>query len=194
MKCRLHCRYSPQNIFNRKNFNPHNKPISLLNVPICTQGMQRTWWPEAGTIIVTGPYYLLNLGQLWKSLWMWFTMSYLFAIMSNWWCFYSNKCCYEYCHYLIWGTHEIIAIWVRFLAWWHHDITGPLWGESTSDWLDLIFTNNANYIHSFTSNITPMSDHHILDCHTVYDDNVHETYRMPPKWDWGKWGAIILWF
>ena len=23
---------------------------------ICTQGMQRTWWPEAGTIIVTGPY------------------------------------------------------------------------------------------------------------------------------------------
>ena len=26
-------------------------------MPICTQGMQRTWWPEAGTIIVTGPYY-----------------------------------------------------------------------------------------------------------------------------------------
>ena len=50
------CRYSPQNIFNAKNFNPHKKPISLLNVPICTQGMQRTWWPEAGTIIVTEPY------------------------------------------------------------------------------------------------------------------------------------------
>ena len=31
--------------------------FSLLNVPICTQGMQRTWWPEAGTIIVTGSYY-----------------------------------------------------------------------------------------------------------------------------------------
>ena len=44
-----------QNIFNAKNFNPHNKPISLLNVPICTQCMQRTWWSEAGTIIVTGP-------------------------------------------------------------------------------------------------------------------------------------------
>ena len=56
IKCRLDCRYSPRNIFNAKNFNPHNKPISLLNVPICTQGMQRTWWPEAGTIIVTGPY------------------------------------------------------------------------------------------------------------------------------------------
>ena len=35
------------------------KPISLLNVPICTQGMQRTWWPEVGmrTIIITGPYH-----------------------------------------------------------------------------------------------------------------------------------------
>ena len=33
-------------------------PISLLNVLICTQGMQRTWWPEAGTIIVTGPFCL----------------------------------------------------------------------------------------------------------------------------------------
>ena len=28
----------------------------MLNVPICTQGMQRTWWPEAGTVIVIGPY------------------------------------------------------------------------------------------------------------------------------------------
>ena len=56
IKCRFDCRYSSQNIFNAKNFNPHKKPISLLNVPICTQGMQRTWWPEAGTIIVTGPY------------------------------------------------------------------------------------------------------------------------------------------
>ena len=24
--------------------------------PSAPQGMQRTWWPEAGTIIVTGPY------------------------------------------------------------------------------------------------------------------------------------------
>ena len=54
--CILDCRYSPQNIFNAKNFIPHKKPISLFNVAICTQGMQRTWWPEAGTIIVTGPY------------------------------------------------------------------------------------------------------------------------------------------
>ena len=36
---------------------PHKKPISLLNVPICTQGVQRTWWSEAGSIIVTGPNY-----------------------------------------------------------------------------------------------------------------------------------------
>ena len=58
IKCRLDCRYSPQNIFNAKNFNPHKKPISLLNVPIGTHGMQRTWWAEASTIIVTGPYWL----------------------------------------------------------------------------------------------------------------------------------------
>ena len=44
-------------MFNANNFNPHKKPISLLNVPSCTQGMQQTWWPEAGTIIVNGPYY-----------------------------------------------------------------------------------------------------------------------------------------
>ena len=64
IKCRLDCRYSPQNIFNAKNFDPHKKPISLLNVPICTQGMQRTWWPEAGTIIVTGPYCLKNFSVM----------------------------------------------------------------------------------------------------------------------------------
>ena len=28
-------------------------------MPICTQGMQRTWWPEASTIIVTGPYWIV---------------------------------------------------------------------------------------------------------------------------------------
>ena len=57
IKCRLDCRYSPQNIFYTKKFNPHKKPISLLNVPICIQGMQRNWLPEAGTIIVTGLYW-----------------------------------------------------------------------------------------------------------------------------------------
>ena len=60
IKCRVDCCYFPQNIFNAKNFNPHKKPTSLLNVPICTQGMQRTWWPEAGTIIVTGHYCNLH--------------------------------------------------------------------------------------------------------------------------------------
>ena len=35
-----YCMYSTQNIFNAKNFNPHKKLISLLNVPICTQGIQ----------------------------------------------------------------------------------------------------------------------------------------------------------
>ena len=65
IKCRLDCRYSPQNISNAKNFNPHKKPIFMLNVPICTQCMQRTWWPEAGTIIVTGPYwYCVTMASL----------------------------------------------------------------------------------------------------------------------------------
>ena len=54
--CRLDCRYSPQNVFNAKNFNPHKKTQLFVKVPICTQRMQRTWLPEAGAIIVTGPY------------------------------------------------------------------------------------------------------------------------------------------
>ena len=56
-----HKLYSMQN-----NFYPHKKPISLLNVPICTQGMQRTWWPEVGTIIVTGPYSLWPTYAIWR--------------------------------------------------------------------------------------------------------------------------------
>ena len=65
IKSRLDCCYSPQNIFNAKKFNPHKIPISLLNVPICIQGMQRTWWPEAGTIIVTGLYcYIITYAKI----------------------------------------------------------------------------------------------------------------------------------
>ena len=63
IKRRLECRYSSQNIFNANNINPHKKPISLLNVPICTQGMQRTWWPEAGTVIVIVPYFNSRLAK-----------------------------------------------------------------------------------------------------------------------------------
>ena len=69
IKCRLDCRYSPQNIFNAKNFNPHKNLIFLLNVPICTQGMQRTWWAEASTIIVTEPYWHLEMKVSTFSLW-----------------------------------------------------------------------------------------------------------------------------
>ena len=69
MKCRLDCRYSPQNICNAKakNLNPHKKPISLSDVPICTRGMQRTRWPEASTIIVTGPYWFNTATLKWMS-------------------------------------------------------------------------------------------------------------------------------
>ena len=88
------CRYSPQNIFNAKNFNPHKKPISLLNVPICTHGMQWTWWPEASTIIVTGPCYETtntkwNIDNqiLWWISWLNTTLWYLQCIcngVTNW--------------------------------------------------------------------------------------------------------------
>ena len=47
--------------------------------------------------------------------------------------------------------------------------------------LDLIFTNSANCIHSFSTNITSMSDHHILECHTVYDDSVAEHVKCHPS-------------
>ena len=62
----------PRKIYSMQRILIHiKKSISLLNVPICTQGMQRTWWSEAGTIIVTGPYCVLLfdksliLGCLW---------------------------------------------------------------------------------------------------------------------------------
>ena len=40
-----------------------------VNELICTQGMQRTWWPEAGTSIVTGPYYK-SMSTI-SSVWCW---------------------------------------------------------------------------------------------------------------------------
>ena len=47
----------PHKIYSMQRILIHIKNRPLLNVPICTQGMERTWWPEAGTIIVTGPYW-----------------------------------------------------------------------------------------------------------------------------------------
>ena len=45
-------------------------------MPICTQGMQGTWWPEASTIIVTGPYCRrCELGECW---------TWAFRIGVNW--------------------------------------------------------------------------------------------------------------
>ena len=43
-------------------------------MPICTQGMQRTWWPEAGIIIVTGPYWwwvMAWTSSKWGKFWLW---------------------------------------------------------------------------------------------------------------------------
>ena len=49
-----HCRkFSSQNIFNARNFDPQNKPTTLLNMATCTQSMQRTWWLVANTTTET---------------------------------------------------------------------------------------------------------------------------------------------
>ena len=41
--------------------------------------------------------------------------------------------------------------------------------------LDLVFVNNTNIIHSYSSNVTSISDHHILECNTVYVDNAKDS-------------------
>ena len=46
----------PHKIYSMQRILNHIKNRSLCWVSICTQGMQRTWWSEAGTIIVIGPY------------------------------------------------------------------------------------------------------------------------------------------
>ena len=49
----------PHKIYSMQRISIHIKKLmSLLNVPICTQGMQRSWWPDASTINVTGPYWI----------------------------------------------------------------------------------------------------------------------------------------
>ena len=37
--------------------------------------------------------------------------------------------------------------------------------------LDLMFTNNANYIYSYSSNITALSDHFLVQCQVAYADS-----------------------
>ena len=68
-------------IFNAKNLNQHKKPISLL--PICIQRMQRAWWLEAGTIIVTGPYccHFQKSGQIQQYIYIYMYI-YSFFILS----------------------------------------------------------------------------------------------------------------
>ena len=72
IKHRLGCKYSSQNLFNTKNFIPHKKPISLLNIATYTQSMQRTWWPVASTTIVTGSYCMMVPVAVKKSWSVWF--------------------------------------------------------------------------------------------------------------------------
>ena len=125
IKCRLDYRYSPQNIFNVKNFNPHKNPISLLNVPICTQGMQRTWWPEAGTIIVTGPYWWrLKKQDLWLD-WLLYAVSSVFRVkkIPN---FYSTE-----------GANYVVFV-LRFLLHWCFCVL-ILYSKPVPVWLSVYF-------------------------------------------------------
>ena len=47
--------------------------------------------------------------------------------------------------------------------------------------LDLLFTNNADYIHSFSSNITVLSDHFLIECKTCFKE--HYSPGPKPKTD-----------
>ena len=44
--------------FQRKDFKPHKRSILLLNMAICPQSTQRTWWPVVSTTIVTASHWL----------------------------------------------------------------------------------------------------------------------------------------
>ena len=123
------CRYSPQNIFNAKNFNPHKKPISLLNVPVCTQGMQQTWWPEAGTIIVTGPYFLDSFSDWWYVLWNCHQVivigltddNSIFVVLVMAWCHQATSHYWSQCWsrsvppYGVTGPERFTSLW-RYMA------------------------------------------------------------------------------
>ena len=103
---------SHKNIFDEKNFNPHKKPISLLNVPICTQGMQQTWWPEAGTIIVTGPYWS------WK-VWSW-SYNYIWNDKTSW-----DACQTMTIVKTRWGfdtNNYSYLIMFKVISYWHDDV------------------------------------------------------------------------
>ena len=71
----------PHKIYSMQRILIHiKKSIFLLNVPICPQGMQQTWWPEASTIIVTGPYWTLGCIFLW------------YAPLARWWLLIDLGC------------------------------------------------------------------------------------------------------
>ena len=66
VKHTLGCKYSWQNIFNAKTFNPHKKPIPLLNMATCSQSMWRTWWPVVSTAVVSGFCWSLIQAVAWN--------------------------------------------------------------------------------------------------------------------------------
>ena len=62
----------PHNIYSMQKILIHIKTDHFVKCAHLQQGMQRTWWPEAGTIIVTGTYsaviHIVNLTYLRSSI------------------------------------------------------------------------------------------------------------------------------
>ena len=65
--------------------------------------------------------------------------------------------------------------------------------------LDLIFTNNANYIHSYSSQITALSDHKSIECKVRYRKDSEKTstdkkpQRDPNLYDLNFFSESINW-
>ena len=120
IKCRLDCRYSLQNIFN---VNPHRKPISLLTVPICTHDMLRTWWPEAGTIIVTGPYYpglIKGLIMVGREVWQKHQVIFLSGAGMSWLCMINQLCIEHINNKISWRSPQSQVMSLTCL---HYEVT-----------------------------------------------------------------------
>ena len=47
--------------------------------------------------------------------------------------------------------------------------------------LDLIFSNNANYIHSYSTHITALSDHRSIECKIHYAKNTPKAIPKKPQ-------------
>ena len=138
-------------------------------MPICTQGMQWTWWPEAGTIIVTGPYWLGRIRPCLirpKP-----DLDFKIRILKPWGCkqtecwirirFHENKC----------------KIWIYFLSRCHY--------------LSILSERIFSKCHCVVS-LTFYCE--IVDCEMLKQIvwRFHQTLAHPPSWI--QWIWLRGWF